>query len=267
MLTGYLDRLRIHACLALWVAATGCGAGQSSSRAPQGSAPATRAADPIAQEMQAYEQARPVFAKYCAGCHTERARGTEHAEALLHFSMDRYPFGGHHAAEIAGEIREVLGAEDNEPTMPPDNPGVVRGEELDLVLAWADAFDRAQAVRAKDQGHAPHQPDQHAHEGAIVRSFKVPPGEFVELNLRLEQGATVSVDYQAAAALSWNVHSHEAGRTILHREGRDSGGSVSFTAESAGVYSYLWKNEATTETTLEVTTTLGTGVSVHSWHP
>jgi hypothetical protein len=267
MLTGYFDRWQIHACLALWVAATGCGAGQASSQASQGSAPAPREADPIAQEMQAYEQARPVFAKYCAGCHTERARGTEHAEALLHFSIDRYPFGGHHADEIGHEIREVLGAEGNEPTMPPDNPGVVQGDELKLILAWADAFDRAQAVRAQNHGQDQHHPDEHAHEGAIARSFKVPPGEFVELNLRLEQGATVSINYKAAAALSWNVHSHEAGRTIIHREGRDSGGSVSFSAESAGVYSYLWKNDATTETALEVTTTLGTGVSVHSWHP
>jgi hypothetical protein len=267
MLTGYLDRWQIHACLALWVAATGCGAGQTPAERPQSSAPTAREADPIAQEMQAYEQARPVFEKYCAGCHTERAKDTEHAEALLHFTMDRYPFGGHHAGEIADEIREVLGAEGNEPTMPPDKPGVVQGNELKLVLAWADAFDRAQAVRAKEQGQAPHHPGEHAHEGTINRSFQVPPGKFVELNLRLEQGATVSIDYKAGAALSWNVHSHEAGRTIIHREGRDSGGSVAFTAEAAGVYSYLWKNDATTETTLEVTTTLGTGVSVHSWHP
>jgi mono/diheme cytochrome c family protein len=267
MLTEHLDRLQMHACLALWLAATGCSAGQSSVERPQGGAPATREADPIAQEMRAYEQARPVFEKYCAGCHTERARGTEHAEALLHFSMVSYPFGGHHADEIAAEIRAVLGAAGNEPTMPPDTPGVVRGEELDLVLAWADAFDRAQAVRSADQGHDQHQPDEHAHHGTINRTFQVPPGKFVELNLRLDAGATVSVDYKAGAALSWNVHSHEAGRTIVHREGRDSGGSVSFTAESAGVYSYLWKNDATTETTLDVTTTLGTGVAIHSWHP
>jgi hypothetical protein len=267
MLTGYLNRLQIHACFVLAVAATGCGAGQSHPNQSHGSAPATLEADPIAQEMQTYEQAKPVFEKYCAACHTERARGTEHAEALLHFSMDRYPFGGHHADEIGAEIRAVLGAADNEPTMPPDNPGVVRGEELALVLAWADAFDRAQAVRTKDQGHGRHQPDEHAHDGTVTRSFEVPPGQFVELNLRLKQGATVSVDYKASTALPWNVHSHEAGRTIIHREGRDSGGSVSFTAEAGGVYSYMWKNDATADAKLEVTTTFGNGVSLHSWHP
>jgi hypothetical protein len=267
MRTGYLNRLQIHACLALWLATASCGAGQSPPERSQGSAPATLEADPMTQEMQAYERAKPVFEKYCATCHTERARGTEHAEALLHFSMDSYPFGGHHADEIGAEIRAVLGAADSEPTMPLDTPGVVRGEELALVLAWADAFDRAQAVRAADQGHDQHHPDEHAHGGTITRSFEVPPGEFVELNLRLELGATVSVDYEAGRALSWNVHSHEAGRTIVHREGRDSGGSVSFTAKAGGVYSYMWKNDATTDATLEVTTTVGAGVSIHSWHP
>jgi hypothetical protein len=221
----------------------------------------------MTEETRAYEQARPVFEKYCAACHTERARGTEHAEALLHFSMDRYPFGGHHAGEIGAEIREVLGAADSEPTMPPTTPGVVRGDELALVLAWANAFDRAQAVRSADQGHDPHHPGEHAHDGTVTRSFEVPPGKFVELNLRLEPGATVSVGYEAGAALSWNVHSHEAGRTIIHREGRDSGGSVPFTAEAGGVYSYMWTNDATTDARLKVTTTLGAGVSIHSWHP
>jgi hypothetical protein len=266
-MTKYLDRLQIYACLALWVAAAGCGAGQTSSDRSQGSTPAAREADPMTQEMHAYEQARPVFEKYCAACHTERDRGTEHAEALLHFSMDGYPFGGHHADEIGAEVRAVLGAADNEPTMPPDNPGVVRGEELALVLAWADAFDRAQAVRAKDQGHERHHVDERAREGTINRSFQVPPGKFVELNLRLESGATVSVEYKAGTALSWNVHSHEAGRTIIHREGRDSGGSVPFTAAAGGVYSYMWKNDATADARLEVTTTFGNGVSLHSWHP
>jgi hypothetical protein len=267
MLTGYLNRLHIHAYLALWVATTGCGAGPSNPNQSHGSVPATLEADPMTQEMQTYEQAKPVFEKYCAGCHTERARGTEHAEALLHFSMDRYPFGGHHADEIGAEIRAVLGATDNEPTMPPDNPGVVRGEELALVLAWADAFDRAQAVRAAAQGPDHQHAHEHAHDGTITRSFEVPPGKFVELNLRLEPGVTVSVDYEAGTALSWNVHSHEAGRTIIHREGRDSGGSVSFKAESGGVYSYLWKNDTTTDAKLKVTTTFGNGVSLHSWHP
>lgn len=91
-------------------------------------------------ELLAYQQARPVFERYCSDCHT--AAGTRsQASALNHFSMDTYPFGGHHADEMAGTIREVLGADGGKATMPPGRPGAVQGQELELILNWAAASD------------------------------------------------------------------------------------------------------------------------------
>ncbi len=101
------------------------------------------------EERQAYERARPVLERYCASCHTSQ-RGS--AAALVHFSMDGYPFGGHHANEIAGTIRQVLGVNGEKATMPQGRPGVVKGEELQRVIDWADAVDRAQAS-ALPHGH------------------------------------------------------------------------------------------------------------------
>ncbi|ACY14188.1 hypothetical protein [Haliangium ochraceum] len=250
------------ALLTVLLAAAGCGGASSNTPAPVHVTPGERT-QILAEEQAAYERAKPVFETYCVDCHG--ADGD--AEARRHFAMDGYPFGGHHAHEIAHEIREVLGADGDEPSMPPDNPGVVSGEELAAVLAWADAFERAEPVRAA--GASDESADAHdgAHSGPVSRSFAIAPGEFVELNLRLEPGANVAVDYSADTALAWNVHSHDAGRTTNHREGRDAGGSVAFAAEAGGMYSYMWTNESESEATLEVKTTLGDGVSVHSWHP
>lgn len=103
-------------------------------------------------EDQAYERARPVFEKYCAKCHTSAGGNPA---ALLHFSMDRYPFAGHHKAQIGSAIRRVLGASGQPATMPQDRPGAVQGDELRAMLAWADAFDRA---------HAASGPAEHDHQ-------------------------------------------------------------------------------------------------------
>ena len=91
-------------------------------------------------EQEAYERARPVFERYCASCHTS---GAGKRAALRHFTMDQYPFGGHHADQISSTIREVLGANGRPATMPKDRPGAVQGDELRIVLDWAEAFDRA----------------------------------------------------------------------------------------------------------------------------
>lgn len=133
------------------------------------------------------------------------------------------------------------------------------------MLAWLGLWVATAGCGAGQS--SPEHAQEAARDSAITRSFTVPPGELVELNLRCEPGATVSVDYEAGAALSWNVHSHEAGRTIIHREGRDSSGSLPFTAEAAGVYSYMWKNDTTADASLTVSVTLEPGSSVHSWHP
>jgi hypothetical protein len=110
----------------------------------------TPAPDP---ERAAYERAKPVLDKYCAGCHTTGAKGAT-KKALEHFTMDSYPFGGHHAAEMAVTMRKVLGASGKKATMPRGNPGAVQGDELASVLAWADAFEAAHPPAAKKP--APH---------------------------------------------------------------------------------------------------------------
>jgi hypothetical protein len=102
------------------------------------------AADPnlAATERAAYASAKPIFASYCAPCHSSQgSRSTPGARK--HFDMDAYPFGGHHSDEIGREIREVLGASGARATMPKDKPGSVQGEELRLILAWADAHEQS----------------------------------------------------------------------------------------------------------------------------
>lgn len=111
-------------------------------------------ADLLANEKIAYEAAAPVFAKYCASCH-EKGKPKATAKKLGHFDMSSYPFGGHHAMEIADEIREVLGIGGGKATMPKDNPGAVKGDDLALVAKWADAFDAAHEGGAHD-GHEVH---------------------------------------------------------------------------------------------------------------
>lgn len=70
--------------------------------------------------------------------------------------MDGYPFGGHHAGQISGTIREALGASGQPATMPKDRPGAVQSEELRAILDWADAFDRAHAAGNHDDHHNEH---------------------------------------------------------------------------------------------------------------
>lgn len=112
----------------------------------------------VAAEMAAFENAKPVFGKWCASCHTKGGKKAS-AKKLDHFDMTSYPFGGHHAMEISGEIREVLAIGGGKPSMPPNKKGAVRGEELSLIAAWADAFDAAHAGGAHEgsgQGHDHH---------------------------------------------------------------------------------------------------------------
>ncbi|MGN6109642.1 MAG: c-type cytochrome [Kofleriaceae bacterium] len=106
--------------------------------------PAQVKAELLAAETAAYEKAKPVFVKYCASCHQKGGRKAN-KKNLDHFDMTSYPLGGHHAAEIGEEVREVLGIGGGKPTMPAGKPGSVKGEELALIAAWVDAFEAARA--------------------------------------------------------------------------------------------------------------------------
>jgi mono/diheme cytochrome c family protein len=125
-----------------------------------GATPVDESANLDAEEVAAYARARPVFEAYCASCHSHRGDSSD-PKALAHFSMDSYPLGGHHAAEIGGAIREVLGANGSKPTMPEDSPGAVKGPELELVLAWAEAFERAHPESNHEHHHDDDADDHH----------------------------------------------------------------------------------------------------------
>lgn len=118
-------------------------------------------ADLLSEERAAYERARPVFEAHCVKCHTTSGAHAKKA-ALKHFSMDTYPFGGHHAHSVTKTIREVLGATGEEPTMPDDDPGAVQGDDLARILSWADAFDRSHAAGLHQHGEEHHE-HEHRH--------------------------------------------------------------------------------------------------------
>ncbi|HEX5058625.1 MAG TPA: c-type cytochrome [Kofleriaceae bacterium] len=112
----------------------------------------TATADPAADETAAYENAKPVFTKYCASCHT-KAGAKATAKKLDHFDMTTYPFGGHHATTIAATMRKVLAIKGGKPTMPSDRKGAVKGDELALIAAWCDAFDAAHKANSTHHHH------------------------------------------------------------------------------------------------------------------
>ncbi len=116
--------------------------------------PAKIKAELLAAEMAAYENAKPVFEANCSRCHTKGGKMTAEKKRD-HFDMTTYPFGGHHAMELGKQIRKSLGIDGSKPTMPFDNKGSVKGEDLALIAKWADAFDAAHAGGAH-VGHGDH---------------------------------------------------------------------------------------------------------------
>ncbi len=120
--------------------------------------PAQIKADLLAAETTAFAAARPVLEKYCAGCHQQGGKKAS-AKKLAHFDLTAYPIRGHHAGEAGTTVREVLGVGGGKPTMPYGNAGVVKGDELALIVAWTEAFDASHAGGAHvgmpghDHGH------------------------------------------------------------------------------------------------------------------
>jgi mono/diheme cytochrome c family protein len=102
--------------------------------------PAKIKADLLAAETAAFEKAKPVFDTHCARCHLKGAKQAN-AKKLKEFDMTKYPFGGEHAMDIGPEIRKVLGIGGGKVTMPADKKGAVKGDELALMAAWADAWE------------------------------------------------------------------------------------------------------------------------------
>ncbi len=116
---------------------------------------------PTPEERAAFEAARPAFERNCFRCHTTAGKKSKR-KAMQHLAMDTYPFGGHHANEVGKVIRKVLGGGGaGKATMPSDDPGAVTGDDLRLIKAWADAFDKAHpattgaSTERKGSKHAP----------------------------------------------------------------------------------------------------------------
>jgi hypothetical protein len=109
-------------------------------------------------EMAAFDQAKPVFDRFCANCHVPDGKKTKSKlEALEHFNMASYPYGGHHADDLTGSVRKVLGLAGKKATMPKGKPGIVKGDDLAAIVAWADAFDASMAGGAhEDDAHGGH---------------------------------------------------------------------------------------------------------------
>lgn len=120
---------------------------------PTDPAPAQAEPDLRSAELAAYENARPVFDKFCASCHAQGGPGARKG-TLAHLDITSYPFGGHHAVAVAASIRKSLGVDGSTATMPRNKPGSVTGADLELIKAWADAFDAS---------HATTNPGRHAH--------------------------------------------------------------------------------------------------------
>ena len=110
--------------------------------------PAPPAPDPkvVAMEAEtaAYEKAKPVFEKFCMGCHGKGRGATK--KALAELDINQYPFKGEHAN--AKDMRKVLGIGGGKATMPKNKPGSVKGDDLAAISAWADAWDAAESAGA-----------------------------------------------------------------------------------------------------------------------
>lgn len=127
--------------------------------APAPPDPAQIKAGLLAAEMAAFEKAKPVFDRWCAKCHSKDGKKQSKGKRE-HFDMTTYPFGGHHAMDVHNEIREVLGVTGKKPTMPADNKGAVKGDELAAITAWADAFQASHEGGAHE-GHDTHGGHKH----------------------------------------------------------------------------------------------------------
>jgi len=113
----------------------------------------------LAAETVAFEKAKPVFDNLCAKCHSKSGKLAT-TKKLEHFDITTYPFGGHHAMEISGSIRKSLAIGGGKATMPFDNKGAVKGDELALIATWADAFDASHKGGAHE-GHSGHGEHEH----------------------------------------------------------------------------------------------------------
>lgn len=105
-------------------------------------------AELMSAEMAAFEKAKPVLDKFCTACHVKGQKNAS-AKKLNEFDMTAYPFAGEH--NKASDLRDVLGLSGKKATMPKTKPGAVKGDDLATIIAWADAWDAAEAGGAHEK--------------------------------------------------------------------------------------------------------------------
>lgn len=79
------------------------------------------------------------------------------------------------------------------------------------------------------------------------------PDRFVEVNLEMNESASVTASYQADAAVAWDVHSHAQGQVRVHADGQAAEDTIAFEAPHAGTFSILWENRGQAAVDLSVT--------------
>jgi hypothetical protein len=95
--------------------------------------------DTSVTEVSAYLDARDAFERHCFRCHASSEGGNK--KALERLDMTRYPFAGRRAGDAGRAVRRALGAAGAKATMPKDDPQSVVGDDLAVLLKWAEAFD------------------------------------------------------------------------------------------------------------------------------
>jgi len=131
--------------IVLWVFVLGARGSTPTEASPV--PPAHGKTSPQAAETTAWNAAKPVLEKYCAGCHRQGGKAVTKRK-LGYFDMTSYPPSGRHAKTIGVTVANVLGLSGRKPRMPLDKPGAVAGDELALVKAWTDAWAAAEAAGA-----------------------------------------------------------------------------------------------------------------------
>lgn len=87
------------------------------------------------------------------------------------------------------------------------------------------------------------------------RGFRLPEGSYVEANLQMAAGATITAAWETTneTVVDWNVHSHPVSGLVTHDQGSGIMGTIAFTAPAAGGYSVTWERaRATTELILDL---------------
>ena len=87
----------------------------------------------------------------------------------------------------------------------------------------------------------PSAPALDLHESATLPA-RGQQAAFHEVNLRMAANATLHYRWDAAANITFNVHSHAGGQVVTHVRHFGAAHEGNFTAPAAGGYSLMWEN-------------------------